>query len=529
MDSAHSPRYRWAALTLIAAVAVLRLIYLAWCCPLDLAPDEAHYWEWSRRLDWCYYSKGPLVAWLIRASCEMFGDSMLAVRLPAVVCGSLLLIGLFTLTVQVYRSDRLGFGVVALALTLPMVAAGSSLMTIDAPFTCAWMWALVFAHHAVFGGARWAWPVAGVCIALGVLAKHTMLLWVPSFTLFLLTTPAFRIYLRTRGFWITTGIGALGGVPILAWNALNGWVTLTHTRSHAGFEEGVGVHWLGPLRYLGAQFAMLLGFWFVLWVAAIWAHRPMRETRPELGYLWWMSAPTSVFFGLFAFTNGGGGANWPLAGYLAGMVLAAGWMTRTLDSPQIWKRRWLKTSTGVVAAMGLVVIVVVHQPIYLQPVLLRIAGPATEQHPLPLRRVDPTSRLRGWRYLAEEVDRVRAEMDARGTPTLVTTERWTQASELGFYCQGHPTVHCLGVLCGDRTSQYEVWRPNPVADSASFHGQSFILVGTDVELLRAAFTTLEPIRTITYRENGQPIAQWEIAIAHGFRGTDRFDKITGKH
>ena len=61
-------------------------------CPLELAPDEAHYWDWSRHLDWSYYSKGPLVAWLIRASCELFGPLSLeltgslaaAVRLPAV-------------------------------------------------------------------------------------------------------------------------------------------------------------------------------------------------------------------------------------------------------------------------------------------------------------------------------------------------------------------------------------------------------------------------------------------------------------
>src|SRR5207248_1817565 len=59
---------------LILAAAVFHLVYLAALCPLDLAPDEAHYWDWSRHLDWSYYSKGPLVAWLIRASCELVGS-----------------------------------------------------------------------------------------------------------------------------------------------------------------------------------------------------------------------------------------------------------------------------------------------------------------------------------------------------------------------------------------------------------------------------------------------------------------------
>ena len=36
---------------------------------------------------------------------------------------------------------------VAFGLTLPLIAVGSTLMTIDAPYTCCWGWALVFAHR----------------------------------------------------------------------------------------------------------------------------------------------------------------------------------------------------------------------------------------------------------------------------------------------------------------------------------------------------------------------------------------------
>src|SRR4051812_17804028 len=61
------------AFGLIIASVVFHIAYLVLACPLDLSPDEAHYWQWSRHLAWSYYSKGPLVAWLIRASCEVFG------------------------------------------------------------------------------------------------------------------------------------------------------------------------------------------------------------------------------------------------------------------------------------------------------------------------------------------------------------------------------------------------------------------------------------------------------------------------
>src|SRR5215475_5736954 len=145
---ANVAKWRWRALAviLILGATALRLAYLARDCPLDLAPDEAHYWDWSRHLDWSYYSKGPLIAWLIRLSCTLFGpwsvsltgNEMLAVRLPAVLCGGLLLLSLYVLTLQVFGSDRLALGVLALGLTFPVIAAGSSLMTIDAPYTCCW-------------------------------------------------------------------------------------------------------------------------------------------------------------------------------------------------------------------------------------------------------------------------------------------------------------------------------------------------------------------------------------------------------
>src|SRR5262249_56092315 len=135
-------------------------------------------------------------------------NGMLGVRLPAVVCGALLLISLYVLTVQVFRREALAAAVVALALTLPLIAAGASLMTIDAPYTCCWGWALVLVHRAIFRGGTWAWALAGLVLGIGILAKYTMLLLVPSVGLFLLTTPGFRRQLVQPGFWLMCLIGA---------------------------------------------------------------------------------------------------------------------------------------------------------------------------------------------------------------------------------------------------------------------------------------------------------------------------------
>lgn len=519
--------YRWVAAALILGAAVFRVLYFLIDCPLDLSPDEAHYWDWSRRLDWSYYSKGPLVAYLIRASCWLFGpwaealtgSQMAAVRLPAVLCGSLLLASLYVLTFQVMRSDRLALCVVAIGLTLPVLAAGSSLMTIDAPYTCCWGWALVFGFEAVFRQARWAWPAAGMCIALGILAKYTMVLWAPLFALFLLLTPSLRGQLLRPGFWILVGVGALGAVPIFVWNMQHDWITLRHTQGHAGIgDTGPLLRWTGPLIYVGMQFALLLGYWFVAWAAAMAAHNPGRESTPERRYLWFLSVPVFVFFGLFSIKNGGGEPNWPITAYISGLVLMAGWLAAVLQSPRRWLQHSTRALVAVFAALGLGLSLLIHYSHVVYPLLATFADPPTYERPAPLRRFDPTCRLRGWRTLAAAVDQVRRELEAEGIEPVLAGASWSHPGELGFYCEGKPNVYSLGLALGDRHSQYDLWRPNPLADIDDFRGKTFILVGVDGGMVSGGFDVLEPTREVTHWVRGHALSRWQITVCRGYRG-----------
>ena len=50
-----------------------QVAFLVFGCDWDLCNDEAEYWAWSRQLDWSYYSRGPLIAWLIRLATECSG------------------------------------------------------------------------------------------------------------------------------------------------------------------------------------------------------------------------------------------------------------------------------------------------------------------------------------------------------------------------------------------------------------------------------------------------------------------------
>src|SRR3954470_20602570 len=66
-----------AAWVFVIGLTAIRLCLIGTC---DLGVDEAHYWMWSERLAPAYFSKGPAVAFAIRASTMLFGANEFGVR-----------------------------------------------------------------------------------------------------------------------------------------------------------------------------------------------------------------------------------------------------------------------------------------------------------------------------------------------------------------------------------------------------------------------------------------------------------------
>ena len=565
------------AVSLIAAASLFNLAYVALLCPHDLSPDEAHYWDWSRHLDWCYYSKGPLVAWLVRGSCELFGTTAFAVRLPAVACGGLLLAGLWRLALNTFHSQQLGCQVVLFALTLPPVSAASVLMTIDPPFLACWAWAAVAVQKK-------RWVAAGVLVAVGTLAKYTMLLFPVCIGLLMLARPEWR----TRRVIPFLSISLLGLVPLAVWNAAHDWIGVRHLLGHAD-NGGRAAPWYSPLAFVGGQAGLLLGVWFVAWAAAAWRWRPtglfstsprrgeVGETQssregggwgialppanscgvddhphegggeegrrvftsplvgvvdpgsaatgagggglsrtPELfssniALLWWLSVPVFGVF-LLASVRTSGQPNWPAAAWVSGFVLAAGWW---LGRKPTRGRAWALT-----LLLGLALCLFLRWPDLVRPALAAVLPAPSESNPTPVRKLDPTARLTGWRTLASAVDRVRLEQKRRtGEEPVIATMAWTACGELGFYCDGHPAVYTFGSAIGDRASQYDLWRPNPVADAQAFAAKTFVYVGD--ELPAGVFDSLERVERVTHAENGVPLATWTVWVGRGYRGFAR--------
>ena len=104
----------------------------------DLVLDEAQYWTWSRALDFGYFSKPPMIAWVIRGASALCGDG-----------GSLHPFGLARAlyrmaSVMLYFAGRalydprVGFWSAIVFATLPGVSYSSLLITTDVPLILFW-------------------------------------------------------------------------------------------------------------------------------------------------------------------------------------------------------------------------------------------------------------------------------------------------------------------------------------------------------------------------------------------------------
>src|SRR5437879_10755046 len=120
------------ASVLLTAARTLAWLIALFRTPLELYPDEAQYWLWSRTLAFGYYSKPPVIAWAIRASTALGGDTEPWVRLPAVLfqAGATLLV--FWIGRRLYGS-RTALAAAALYALAPAIQLSATVVAPAAP------------------------------------------------------------------------------------------------------------------------------------------------------------------------------------------------------------------------------------------------------------------------------------------------------------------------------------------------------------------------------------------------------------
>ena len=457
--------------------------------PFDLTPDEAHYWEWSRRPDWSYYSKGPVIAWLIRSSTTVFGNTVLGIRAFAVVFSAVSSILLYRLGKELY-DERTGLASALLIQVVPLFSVFGILLTIDSPFIFFWVLSLYLFHRIIQkdDAPIVLWTLLGISVGAGLLTKYTMAFFLFSAFLYLTILKDARKLLRTAGPYIAFMISLLLFSPVIFWNASHDWVTLKHTAGQAHVQEGLVLSFRTFGEFLGSQFGVVTPLLFVLSFLAL-----MRvKTSREGSFLVWFSLPILGFF-LLKSLQGKVQANWALTGYIPALIAFS----------YVFIGRWRDLGRGsrivTVMSIALALLVTVFA---LFPSLLRLPD-----------RLDPTMRLIGWRELGKEAGVRYRELSEKG-PAFVFSDSYQIASELAFYMEGHPVTYCANI--GRRMNQYDLW---PGFEGLT--GQNALFVRSKEKGLPAevgdAFSTCER-ELITVETRKKKTVKFTIFACYDFKG-----------
>ncbi len=476
------------------AFAAFRLCFIPF---IQLAQDEAYYWEWSRHLDWSYYDQGPMLALVIRAGTALLGTNEWGVRLGAVLAG------LGVSSFYLWFAGRVGKPALApwlvfAANSLLLFAVGGVLMMHDSLAALFWCAGLACAIRAIEDDGRW-WVLAGLLGGCGVLSKYTAILLLPCLLLACATHPGLRRHLKEPWFWLGALLGgALAGYPILHWNIQQGWPSLQHVASLGGLDRS-RVSLVSLPEFIGSQFGLMTpGLMLLALMAWRWAWR-RRHDDDRLGRLRWLLWCCCVpVFGLFLALSlrSRVEGNWPAPAYVAALALAA-WRLESLGLRRGRASRW---ALGLAAAFFLLV----------------FSQAAWGWLPLPegLAGQDATYRLEGWRELAE---RVAAERAALGPNAFVGCRTYQNAAELAFYLPDH--AQPLILQEGQINHQYRFWN-HPEA----FLGRDAVLViGQEWELdeMRGMFHSIEERPLVETGRNGLVLRRTRIYVGRGFSGPQR--------
>ncbi|MGH7058815.1 MAG: ArnT family glycosyltransferase [Stellaceae bacterium] len=487
-DRRRERRYLAATLAAIAAITALRLLWLA-LQPADLYPDEAQYWFWAQHPAFGYYSKPPLVAWLIALTTGLFGDSELAVRLSAPLLHAGTASFIYAIGARLY-DRRVGFWSALAYMSLPGVSVSAFIMSTDAALLPCWAAALyAFIRAREARGSGWWWLTVGIAAGFGLLAKYAMAYW-------LLSALGFVILLREErrhlpALLAATFVAFVIYSPNLWWNWQHGFASYLHTRDNAELG-GRLLHPGAALEFFGSQFGVFGPLFFGALIFAVVTPRTIAEPRARL--LAAFALPTLAMMLIVSLLSRAE-PNWAAPAYLSAIVLVVGW---TL---QRGRRAFVASSIAVNLAAA-VVLFGGYQALAAGGIVL----PA---------RYDPLVRLRGWRELGEKVG---AALAAHPGFRLFADDREVLAA-LVYYVHPHPFGAVKWELMDRVKDQWDLTN-----DMRRYRGGNFLLVSVHhlAGEMRPSFKSMAPLPPITVSLGPGETRTYSLYLAYGFTGYPQY-------
>jgi 4-amino-4-deoxy-L-arabinose transferase-like glycosyltransferase len=219
-------RFAWSPVAVVLAIDAGLL--LATVDRYGYFRDELYFRMLAAHPAWGYVDQPPFTPMLAKAGMAVFGDTLWALRLPAMLF-ALAAVGL---TAAITRELGGGRAAQTLAATgvssLFLLIAGHVLLTAT-PDQVVWLLVLLFAARALRrDDPRW-WLGVGCVVGMGLYNKQLVLLLVAALAVSLLVVGPGE-HLRSRWLWSAVAVATLLALPNVLYQATHGWpeATMAH-------------------------------------------------------------------------------------------------------------------------------------------------------------------------------------------------------------------------------------------------------------------------------------------------------------
>ncbi|PVV07844.1 MAG: hypothetical protein B6D77_12975 [gamma proteobacterium symbiont of Ctena orbiculata] len=411
----------WHESLLLFSIACLLIPFHAiilYFAGLELHFDEAQYWNWSRHLDWSYYSKGPLIAWLIALADKLFGHGEWQVRFFAWLLHGLFLITLYQFANQLWGNHLAGRWALVIGLTTPIYFILGSFMTTDIILLLFWTAGLWSAYRFFVVKDDFALYLFAIATGLGILTKMTILLLPIAVICVGLTSAEWRNRIQPKLFIGPVLATIIVAMPVVIWNLQHDFVQFRHDIGHVAKADG------NTLEFLAGSLIAVSPVVGILMLLSI----SSRALAPDVVFIKQITLFLLLFF-LLKSVHGKVQINWASPVYVGLIVIFAGQLLTFGRIKQV------------VLSIGIVLSIMINAIVFF-PDLINIDP-----------RQSHLKKMIDWKLPVESLAKKLPDTE------FIITENYHLASELAFYWPAKLPIYNLPGR-HRRYNQFDLW-PGP--------------------------------------------------------------------
>ncbi len=436
--------------------------------------DEFYYIACTDHLSWGYVDHPPLSILVLKTTRWLLGDSMFAIRLPAVLAGAA------TVFMTGLLARRLGGGRFAQALAALAVLVAPVFLGVGTFFSMNpmdqlfWVVAAYLLIHIIQTNDARGWLWFGVVVGLGLLNKYSMGFLAFGVGVGLLLTPH-RKWLRSRWLWLGVAVALLIVLPYIIWEVALGLPSLEFMRHSVLYKFAP----TSPLAFLAGQLLLLGPLNAPVWLVGLAYLLFSRAARTYriLAFIY------LVVLAIFVIQQAKG---YYLAPAYPMLFAAGGLAIEQFAQRRAWP--WLQTATVVPVVAGGLVLMPYALPVlpvetYLQyQTFLGIRVPQAERghtSVLPQHFAD----CFGWRELVAAVAGVyKGLSQADQARCAVFAGDYGKAAAIDFFGPAHGLPKAIS-----GHNSYWLWGPRGAT------GEVVIAVGVSRRELQEVFESVEEV------------------------------------